>query len=185
MANWLDLMICAAYKWGSLLIYATLAPSEQVFDTISCNVNHIIALPIIGANEESVCCTGVILIQAACAALCSGMVASLTSHPPKEETWRNFSTPPHKPYGGVALHARGIFTRQRSRRRRLGGSGGVPLSLVVVGRALGEGRPGSGARSGALSEGDPRRQGPARYEGGPQDCGAAAGREVTAVKIGE
>jgi hypothetical protein len=34
-------MICTAYKSVSLLIYATIAPSKKIFDTIGCNANHI------------------------------------------------------------------------------------------------------------------------------------------------
>jgi hypothetical protein len=34
-------MICTAHKSVRLLIYATIAPSEQGFGTIGCNANHI------------------------------------------------------------------------------------------------------------------------------------------------
>jgi len=34
-------MLCAAYQSVSLLICATIAPSEKVLGTIGCNANHI------------------------------------------------------------------------------------------------------------------------------------------------
>jgi hypothetical protein len=37
-------MICTAYKSVSLLIYAPIAPSKKIFDTIGCKGNHIDAV---------------------------------------------------------------------------------------------------------------------------------------------
>jgi expansin (peptidoglycan-binding protein) len=52
---------------------------------------------------------GVILIQASSAAVCSGKVAVLKIHPPKEETWMNFYTQQHKQYCGIDLHAKAMY----------------------------------------------------------------------------
>jgi len=50
-----------------------------------------------------------ILIQASSAALCSGRVAIPKIHPPKEETWMNFSTQQHKQYCGIDLQACALY----------------------------------------------------------------------------
>ena len=53
-------------------------------------------------------CNRLILIQASCAAKCSGRMAVPKIHPPKE-AWMNFYTGQHKHYCGIDLHAQAMY----------------------------------------------------------------------------
>jgi hypothetical protein len=100
-------MICTAYKSVSLLIYATIAPSEKVFGTIGCNANHINATAHPRRAKQGCQTAQLILIQASSAARCSSMGA-VPKFTPKEETWMNFYTRQHNQYCGIDLQAKAM-----------------------------------------------------------------------------